>query len=171
MKKFVAKEMARQYFNWNAVRNNFFSKNNDWDDQNWNIRSIPRQGTTGHIEATDGRVLGLSNGQRVSGTKVELQVRNDADTGQLWGRGTATDEGYFTLKNQHANQFLTAGRGTDTTIAELINYRVYESKLIKDYRWVNFRFLAGENLFKHWKMLMQHFTEVVNKPRGQKRLW
>ena len=162
---FVARQTATQYWNYNDATRILTSKNAAWDNRNFNIRSMPREGTTGLIEASDGRVLGLSNGLAVAGNKATFQVRDEGDTGQLWTRGRANTENFFILRNQHANMLLTSSRGTDTSIEKHISYSVMEPQKIKDIRWVNFRYKAGENLFRHWQMLVHHLTEVKNGRR------
>ena len=80
------------------------------------IRSIPKEGKVDAITRDDNFVLGLANDNTAAGTKVVFEARDQGSTGQLWIRGPADREGYYFLKNQKSNKYLTCANRNDITI-------------------------------------------------------
>ena len=69
---------------------------------------LPAEGEEGYIQESNGKVLGVLDGSIESDTEVVLQAKNESmKGGQLWLRGLANSNGWFTLTNPNSGKLLT----------------------------------------------------------------
>ena len=68
---------------------------------------ISVEGHAGYIESSSGLVLGVRNGSTTSGTNVDLELKKEPiSEGQMWIKGKATVNGWFTLTNLNSGKNL-----------------------------------------------------------------
>ena len=80
--------------------------------EEWNIRKAPTRGSLKKIENQNQKVLGIPENNE-EGNLAEERYNKDKE-GQLWKKGTADDNGYFTLKNKKSSEFLAADADSDS---------------------------------------------------------
>ena len=69
--------------------------------------TIPIEGHVGYIESSSGLVLGVQNDSTTSGTNVDIETKKEPiSEGQMWIKGKATVNGWFTLTNPNSGKNL-----------------------------------------------------------------
>ena len=73
-------------------------------DRRW---TLPIEGHVGYIESSSGLVLGVQNDSTTSGTNVDIETKKEPiSEGQMWIKGKATVNGWFTLTNPNSGKNL-----------------------------------------------------------------
>jgi len=95
---------------WKMEDNKLVNKDEDWEPkQEWNITKAPGRGTLQKIENKNQKVLGIPE-KNTEGDVAEGNYNKDNPDkeGQLWKKGIADDNGYFTITNKKSSEFLAA---------------------------------------------------------------
>ena len=95
--------------------NKLVNKDEDWEPkQEWNITKAPGRGTLQKIENKNQKVLGIPE-KNTEGdvAKGNYNKDNPDKEGQLWKKGIADDNGYFTITNKKSSEFLAADSDGD----------------------------------------------------------
>ena len=87
--------------------NKLVNKDEDWEPkQEWNITKAPGKGILKNIKNQNQKFLEVPKKNKEG--NVEEENYNKNKLGQLWKKGIADDNGYFTLTNKESSEFLAA---------------------------------------------------------------
>ena len=92
--------------------NKLVNKDASWEpEEQWNITKAPGRGILKKIENKNKKVLEVPEKNKEGNVAEESYNKNK--TGQLWKKGIADNDGYFTLINKESSEFLAADSDGD----------------------------------------------------------